>query len=76
MKQVRRNIFSISRRNIIKLILKKNNMENTINMSVLADSAVSSIIYNWNWYVINASLVNLVTIVRCEDLQWATYADN
>lgn len=51
-------------------------MENTINMSVLADSAVSSIIYNWNWYVINASLVNLVTIVRCEDLQWATYADN
>jgi hypothetical protein len=48
MKQVRRNKFSISRTNIIKLILKKNNMKNTINISVPADRAVSSIIYNWN----------------------------
>jgi len=43
-KQVRRNKFSVSRTNIIKLRLNKNNMKNTINMSIPADSAVSSII--------------------------------
>jgi hypothetical protein len=43
-KQVRRNKFSMNRTNIIKLRLNKNNMKNTINMSVPADSALSSLI--------------------------------
>jgi len=43
-KQARRNKFSMSRTNTIKLRLNKNNMKNTINVSVPADSAVSSII--------------------------------
>jgi len=43
-KQVRRNKLSMSKTNIIKLRLNKNNMKNAINMSVPADSAVSSII--------------------------------
>jgi len=43
-KEVKRNKFSMSRTSIIKLRLNKNNMKNTISMSVPADSAVSSII--------------------------------